>query len=67
MNSKKYRELTTEKLIEKMTAEKSALHTAQFDVKIGQEKDFSIIKKKKKEIARMQTILNEKQQSNGNS
>lgn len=42
--------------LDKLTLE---LSEVRFDIKVGQETDFSTVSKKRKEIARIKTILNE--------
>lgn len=59
MKASKYRELTKEKLVEKIAESKQKLFDLQFDVKIGLEKDFTGIRKIRKDIAKMNTILNQ--------
>ncbi|MEI7578707.1 MAG: 50S ribosomal protein L29 [bacterium] len=53
------KKFTNEKLQERLlNLEKEVLNT-KFDIKIGEIKDFTIVRKKRKEIARIKTILND--------
>ena len=60
MSINSYRKLSLEKIDEKVDDFKSELNLLVLDVRTGKEKDFSEIKKKKKEIARLLTVKNEK-------
>lgn len=57
MKANKLKELTTEKLTEKLAKARAELIELQFDVRVGQEKDYSTIARKRKDVARMITVL----------
>lgn len=59
MTTEELRKLTMEEILDKLAELKKALVDIEFQVRINKEKDFSKIKKTKKDIARLLTILNE--------
>lgn len=58
MNKQKLKTLTIAELETRRQKVLSELHETRFDLRIGQEKDSSIINKKRKELARINTFLN---------
>jgi len=67
MNSTKYRKMTRNQLQEALSKAQDEISSTRFDVRVGQEKDYGQIVWKKKEVARMQTVLNEKSFEKGKS
>lgn len=59
MKTQELRKQTKEKLEERIIKLKKELNELVFDIKVGQEKDYSLRGKKSKEIARIMTILKE--------
>jgi len=60
MKAKELRKLTKAKLVERMDTVRANIIDLSFDIKTGEEKDYSVIKKKKRELARIITMLREK-------
>lgn len=58
MNKQKLKTLTIAELETRRQKVLSELHETRLDLKIGQEKDSSLINKKRKELARINTFLN---------
>jgi len=58
MKSKQLLKLTKEKLVEKLEKVRKELSDLKFEVKMGQSQDHASIKKKRKDVARMMTVLN---------
>lgn len=58
MNKQKLKTLTIAELETRRQKVLSELHETRFDLRIGQEKDSSLINKKRKELARINTFLN---------
>jgi ribosomal protein L29 len=61
MDIKKLKELKPEELKERLVTKQEELVTVKYEIKMGQEKDNKKPGKLKKEIARIQTILNNQQ------
>lgn len=59
MKTSKYRELTEKELNEKNIKLSTEISELKFDVKVGKDSDYSKISKKKKELAKVKTLLNE--------
>ena len=59
MKIQELRKQTKDKLEERLIKLKKELNELVFDIKVGQEKDYSLRGKKSKEIARILTILKE--------
>ena len=59
MKTRELKELTTEKLNDRLAKLRKEIVEVEFDIKLGQEKDTSSRSKKRREIARILTILNE--------
>jgi len=57
MNRSKLKTLTITELKTRHQKVMQELNETRFDLKIGQEKDYSIISKKRKELARINTFL----------
>ncbi|MCX8082566.1 MAG: 50S ribosomal protein L29 [bacterium] len=57
---KKWREATTEEINSRILELQGQLYKIKHQLRIGQIKDFSVIKKHKKEIAILKTIIGEK-------
>jgi len=64
MKSKQLLKLTKEKLVEKLDKAREELSNLKFEVKMGQSQDYASIKKQRKDVARMMTILNDGEVSN---
>jgi ribosomal protein L29 len=60
MKTRELRELTTEKLNDRLEKLRGEIIEVEFDIKLGQEKDTASRGKKRKEIAKILSILNEK-------
>ncbi len=58
MDANKLRELKPEELKDRLVKKQEELGIVVYDVKMGREKDFKKINKLKKEIARINTLLN---------
>lgn len=52
------KKLTSAKLKERLASVQKELIDLTFDVKTGEEKDYTVLKKKRKEIARIVTLIN---------
>ncbi len=61
MKTSEIRELSVQDLMERIDAEKSRLTSLKINHAVSPVENPSIINKTRKDIARMQTILNEKQ------
>lgn len=57
MNRAKLKTLSISELTEKLKKVQIELLESRFDLKIGQEKDHSVLKKKRKEVSRIKTLL----------
>lgn len=57
MNKSKLKTLTIEELKTRRDKIIGEISEVRFDLRIGQEKDYSVIKKKKKELSRINTFL----------
>lgn len=60
MSIKAYRKLSFVKLEEKVTNLKIELAQVKMDLKSGRDKDYSQVAKKKREIARLMTVMTDK-------
>lgn len=58
-NLKEFRKMTESELLHKLDEEVKASSQIGLDVVTGKEKDHSLVKKKRREIARLRTILSE--------
>lgn len=58
MDTSKLKELKPEELKERLKTKQEELVNTKYEIRMGQEKDFKKPSKIKKEIARIQTILN---------
>jgi len=58
MKSNQLLKLTKRKLVEKLEKTRKDLLDLSFEVKMGQSQDHASIKKKRKDVARMMTVLN---------
>ncbi len=60
MKKQDLRELATSELVERLAAEKQSLKMAQLNHKVTPVEDNSQLRKSRRQIARMETILNQK-------
>lgn len=60
MDISEIRQLTSKKLVAALAKARRALAVKRFHVKTGQNQNTADLKKSRKEIAQMQTVLNEK-------
>jgi len=66
MKTKQLRKYTTEELQDRLKAERKKLNDLYFDIRSGQEKDYSQISKNRKNIARILSVLQEKSKTEDN-
>lgn len=64
MTTEEIRKLTKEELLAKLAELRKTLAETEFQVRINKEKNFSMIKKTKKDIARLLTIMKEANMEN---
>ena len=64
---KKCRELTIQEIEEKLIDFSSKLYNLRYKVRLGQQKDYALIKRMKRDIARLKTIAREKTRKAANS
>ncbi len=60
MKAKEIRDLTTKELEQRITDERSSLQNLRFQHAIASLEDTAVLKLKRREIARLQTILRER-------
>ena len=64
MNAKEIRELSTEEITQRIADEKKAIHQMRFQHAVATLEDPSMFRHKRREIARLKTILHQRELAN---